>query len=417
MGTSTGRILVAGSALLLTIVVVAPRAAGSPSSVRYASPHGSGSTCTKKAPCGLVTAVNDAGADSEIVINAGHYGSASHPLSATLEDNAADLDIHGEPGALMPVIYSQPSGDAVELTQGSVLSEVEIITSAGAYGVDDTASADHVLVIDTAQNGTACAVSGKLSDSLCIATGTDGTAIGLSVTAITSSSIDGDTAEAPGSGGTGLSAATAAAVPFSVFGDNDIVHGGHTDIAAVDGGGPVTVGLQFSDYSSTATTGVASVLSDPSNLDARPKFVGAAANDYREAAGSVTINAGSPDPSGDTDLAGLPRTLGPAPDMGAYEHGRPPAVHDFRVRERTAHTVQVVVTVNPHELGTTVELVATRKGHHHTSALHHVGHGTTPITVRLKLHKLKPRTTYHLHVVATNAVGPTATGPHTVKTR
>lgn len=413
-----GRATIAGLALVLTVAVGAPSAATTPSSVRYASPDGTGSTCTRAAPCDLVTAVNDADADSEIVITAGSYGSPAHPLATTLEDNAADLDIHGALGAQMPRIYSAPSGDAVELTQGSVLSKVEIITSAGAYGVVDTASADHLFVVDTATSGTACAVYGTLSDSLCLATGSNGTGVGLTVTAVTTTTVTGVTAEAPGMHGTGLSAASATAtVAFSVFGTNDIAHGGGVDIAAHNGGSPVTVGLRFSDYSSITTSGVASVLNDPTNLNTPATFINRAGRNYHEAPGSATIDAGTAAPRGDTDLAGLPRTLGPATDMGAYEYAPPPSAHDLRVTKRTRHTLHVAVVVNPHGTAARVLVVATHNGHRHTSAIRQAGHGVDGSTIRLTLHNLTAKTIYDLHALATNAGGHTATGHHTARTR
>jgi hypothetical protein len=64
------------------------------------------------------------------------------------------------------------------------------------------------------------------------------------------------------------------------------------------------------------------------NLTGPPGFVDAAAGDYRLAPGSSSIDAGTPDPlNGPLDYYGLPRTLGAAPDMGAYEFdpGPPPA--------------------------------------------------------------------------------------------
>ena len=56
------------------------------------------------------------------------------------------------------------------------------------------------------------------------------------------------------------------------------------------------------------------------NLTGPPGFVDAAAGDYRLAAGSSSIDAGTADPlNGPLDYFGLPRTLGAAPDVGAYE--------------------------------------------------------------------------------------------------
>jgi hypothetical protein len=64
------------------------------------------------------------------------------------------------------------------------------------------------------------------------------------------------------------------------------------------------------------------------NLTGPPGFVDEAVGDYRLAPGSSSIDAGTADPlNGPLDYYGLPRTLGSAPDMGAYEFdpGAPPA--------------------------------------------------------------------------------------------
>jgi hypothetical protein len=70
------------------------------------------------------------------------------------------------------------------------------------------------------------------------------------------------------------------------------------------------------------------------NQTALPLFLNAAAGDYREAAGSPTIDAGLNDSSiGPADLAGAVRVFGSAPDIGAYEfvpQAAPPAEGELR---------------------------------------------------------------------------------------
>ena len=410
-----GGALLAGSALGLTVLVPQSALATSPAA-RYATPSGTGSACTTAAPCGLVTAVNDAPAASTVVIEPGSYGSAAHPLAATLIDNAADLKIHGQTGPHMPVIHSAPSGDAVELTRGSTLSAVKIITSAGAYGVDDTSSASHLFVVDTAQNGTACAVYGTLSNSLCIATGADGTAVGLTATGPTRSTLDGVTAEAPATNGNGL-VATGATGPLSVNGTNDIAHGGDFAVSAIAEGGPVTISLDHSDYNNSIASGVATINYDPTNLAAPPSFVNAGAENYRELSTSPTVNTGAADPAGETDLAGLPRTLGRAPDMGAYEFARRPAIQGLRVTKRTAHTLHVRVTVTPEGTGTKVKIAWTRGGHRGHSRTRSAGHADTAKTMRFVLHGLRRHTSYHLYAVAMNPGGRSTSKHRSTRTR
>jgi hypothetical protein len=63
------------------------------------------------------------------------------------------------------------------------------------------------------------------------------------------------------------------------------------------------------------------------NKTGPPGFINAAAGDYRLAPGSTSIDAGTADSlNGPLDYYGLPRTLGAAPDIGAFEFdpGAPP---------------------------------------------------------------------------------------------
>ena len=62
------------------------------------------------------------------------------------------------------------------------------------------------------------------------------------------------------------------------------------------------------------------------NRNAAPLFVDPTHGDYREAEGSPTIDGGAPQEVGSLDLAGGPRIIGGAPDMGAFEFvpGPPP---------------------------------------------------------------------------------------------
>jgi len=57
-----------------------------------------------------------------------------------------------------------------------------------------------------------------------------------------------------------------------------------------------------------------------SNQTADPQFTNAGGGDFRPKAGSPAIDAGIDDPdNGPTDLDGIARNLGAAPDIGAYE--------------------------------------------------------------------------------------------------
>jgi hypothetical protein len=135
------------------------------------------------------------------------------------------------------------------------------------------------------------------------------------------------TAIAAGAGSEGVrSSYDAIIVPGSHTLDlkNVIADGAKYDLSALLGlEGPGNIVVSNSNFDTENAVGSAKITAT-NNQSAPPLFVNAAAGDYRPAAGSPTIDAGSTDQIGTLDLAGNPRTLGAAPDIGAYEFVPPP---------------------------------------------------------------------------------------------
>jgi hypothetical protein len=105
---------------------------------------------------------------------------------------------------------------------------------------------------------------------------------------------------------------------------NSIASGSTFDLRADNSvNGPGVIAVSNSNFDSVSGTGAATI-SGSANQLAPPVFVDAAAGDYREAPGSPTIDAGSIEGIGPLDLAGNPRALGAAPDIGAFEFVPPP---------------------------------------------------------------------------------------------
>ena len=93
--------------------------------------------------------------------------------------------------------------------------------------------------------------------------------------------------------------------------------------------GPGNIVVSNSNFDVTGVGRATGSQRSPTSAATRPPppvFVDAANGDYREAAGSPTIDAGIADQLGPLDLAGNTRVLGSAPDIGAYEFVPPPAV-------------------------------------------------------------------------------------------
>jgi hypothetical protein len=107
---------------------------------------------------------------------------------------------------------------------------------------------------------------------------------------------------------------------------NVIASGEASDLESHYLTGPANITVSNSNFDTVKQDEGTSVVDAGGNQTAPPLFVDAANGDYREAAGSPTIDAGAADPLiGELDFAGISRAQGPAPDIGAYEVAVPPA--------------------------------------------------------------------------------------------
>jgi hypothetical protein len=98
--------------------------------------------------------------------------------------------------------------------------------------------------------------------------------------------------------------------------------------SSINGGtGSLTARHSAYDQATVVEFGPGSIDQGQANLDlTNPAFVDLAAGDYRLAAGSPLRDAGDPAPASGlpaTDLAGSPRSVGAAPDIGAFEFQAP----------------------------------------------------------------------------------------------
>lgn len=176
---------------------------------------------------------------------------------------------------------------------------------------------------------------------------------------------------------------------------------GHSSCAVAgtnDVTGPIGIG---DDGTSTETV-------NPQNpVKGRVLLVDPEHGDFHEAAGSSTIDAGNAqDAPGPNDLDGLPRVMGSAPDVGAYEHPVPATITTTTQSSHGSHT-HVVTTVDTHGLPGVAELVATHRNgtftSHHKALAAKVG--PQQVSMRLKHVHLRPQDT--LQVVVTDAGGTT----------
>jgi hypothetical protein len=370
---------------------------------RYASPDGqTSSTCPHSEPCGINTAVSGAPAGSAVIVEPGTYG----PLTASIVDTNQHVTIHGEAGAAEPVIDSVSNEDGITVARGSRLSDVVVSYSGDFSGVTLLGgSADHIAVSTSGNDTIACNVGGALTDSVCLATDDFGSAVGEPENVNSVGSLRGVTAEAIGSGGNGIELMALNNSSDVLMVTNSIIHGAGHDIDEVGQGTSESITVTHSDYATTTSNGAAKLSITPDNTDIKvpPRFVNPAADNFAELAGSPTINKGATDPS-DTDLAGFPRTLGSAPDMGAYEFLQKAVVGTPKLGAVTAKTAKLRMKIDPEGLPTTITVTATPiYGGHVASSTTSAGHGTTSRSVKLTVAGLKKNTQY-TYVVVTRSV-------------
>jgi hypothetical protein len=183
--------------------------------------------------------------------------------------------------------------------------------------------------------------------------------------------------------------------------------GGHSLVArAVNAGTTAKITVGNSNWLDGATDGAgASILDGGGNQSSAPAFVNEAVGDYRQAAGSPTIDAGlSEFIDGDFDFDGDPRQIGTI-DIGADEFVVAPAATTGPAGTVTDHSATLNGSVNASGAPTAYHFEygpSTAYGSATPSA--DAGSGGV-VAAAATVAGLSPATTYHYRLVATNAGG------------
>jgi hypothetical protein len=313
-------------ALLASAALAAPAMAAT---TYYASPTGSGSTCSESAPCAMTTAVKKAQAGDSVLLGPGTY-----TLTSSLLIEEA-INFGGESAATTTI---EAIGAELEDYYGAnaTLHDFRLDTTAGLTLRSGTA--ERVFVDDTAGLSTfACSMSPgtTLLDSVCWAHGSspsggaviaeDGGGVGNTVT------LRNDTLIAANPEGLGILAEVESPTgALTIAATNVIASGTRRDVFAVGNGGSskAAVILANSDYSTVKEMSTATITPPGTNggRTAAPAFVSVATGNFAEAAGSPTIDGGLTEAANGAAALGsearaLPAICGgtPATDIGAYE--------------------------------------------------------------------------------------------------
>jgi hypothetical protein len=302
--------------LVLTALLVLAVAPAAGAAQRYAAPNGSSTgQCPATAPCALDRAVNSAADGDEVIVTPGTY-----TLAKKLQPRG-ELDMHGDPNFAWPKIVGTGSLKEPILTlDGGTLRHVWIHASANKEalvlkeGVVDGARLESA-------GGDAATVYGSdatvIRNSVVVSTGpTDSAAVWLrDGSGANSVEIRNVTAMATAGTANGIHCDLTRGSGARIL--NSIARGTGFDLDFTS-----ACSVAFSNFRPAFSTGP---VSGTGNQSAEPLF---ADGDYRPAAGSPTIDAGALDAlSTSPDPDGRPRSLGAAPDIGAYEYV-PPAPTD-----------------------------------------------------------------------------------------
>lgn len=348
-------------ALIATAAVVGPVAEAS-AVTRYATPNRFQKTpgaapCTDPAkPCILVTALAQAVNGDEVQLAAGNYyksnigllGGPPTPYNDTIVVPEG-VTLRGiSPTSAFPTIHVAPDSQAepgVELRQKAVIRDVAIAGSAKpntpiAYSLSTSpnAVAERVRVTTTGAPGAfliSCSITAgsTIRSSVCLGRGT---AADGKVTALSASSPNGTTsirnvtAITTAEASVGLNFGTSNGTVIAQI-SNTIFRGTAADVSVRAGlaGGNARANVDHTNWTTqtvSAANGGSAVLdslggnqSGPTAVD--PIFLDAAKGDFRQAAGSPTIDAGVVDAANNGALAlgGANRMIGKTTDIGADE--------------------------------------------------------------------------------------------------
>lgn len=316
---------------LAAVLWAAPAASAA---VRYAGAAGTAlDECLDPAdPCPIDHAFGEAENGDELVVRSGTYD-----VNVTL-DTVPGVDIHGEAGRPRPVLNISVDGTGIVAPSNGRLADLVVnvqhpvspVFPPAGVAVPFGALAERLVVSARgAGAATGVALSGGTLRNSTVRAGASSATIGIEVSG--SATIRGVTAIVTEGGSGGVSAALRvnALTPVTLDAANSIFRESGVGANRADvmvrpvSPSSATVHLRRCNFGTLSTEGFSNVTLAGVQT-APPRFAGAAAGDFHQAADSPTIDAGEPldAASGTTDVDGQARLLGAAPDIGADE--RPP---------------------------------------------------------------------------------------------
>lgn len=414
----------------------------------YAAPNGSAANwpCTSSSsPCDLTTAIEGNGAQEPAAGDEVVIGSTGTPYTLGAEEIIAPVseNIHGAAGAPAPQINDAfASGStgvvlAALALHGGQLTHVKIsITQTGnnqdtsaaqSYGGttfdDDVFSA----VSSGHAHGVTITANDNLLDTVAVADGPG--ADGVLVTAYAGSTPILRNVTADAAGGANSDAVYAIESPngsptqpcppadMTVSLRNVVAQSSGPALSGSQScpSGVVDFDIDYSDYAPAPLPAGLTSTQGANNINQAGVFVDPASIDFHEQAGSPTIDKGTDAPQdGTTDPDGRGRSLGAAPDIGAYEYPAAGAVTGDAT-DVTGTAARMTGSIDSEGTGTTLSWAFEYGTSPSLGKTVPVPAGTAPGTTTIPsphavnelLTGLQPGTTYYYRVRATNADGET----------
>jgi hypothetical protein len=415
--TSSLRILLGA---LVAMAIVAP--AASADTQRYASPTGADAAdCSPANPCSIAKAISSASAGDDVILASGDY-----QLTKTLATPAV-MTIRGVVGHPRPRLHFIGAGqNGLAIGFNSLLRYVEIDQQEPTVGLWSAPGRVDQVIVSGLGGGVLCTgqvTNSVVRDSIFVARGANGRA--LCSTAVlglkTASTVRNVTAMATGSNGVAIHAdvmGSSSAANINLV--NVIARGGPggADLkTSTYSGGTATISATHTNYGTESVNGGNIANGGGNQLYKTPLFVNAAAGDYRQAAGSPTIDGGVNEPiNGAYDFAGDPRRIGTT-DIGADEFLVPPSATTAAAAAVTGQSATLRGSVTAKGIPTSYRFEYGRTAAYgKATATVAVGGGLYPVAAAAKLSGLSPATTYHYRIVASNAGGMTKGADHIFKT-
>jgi hypothetical protein len=400
--------------MVACVLVLACPAAASANTV-YAAPRGAvvGQCSSPASACEIHRAVGIAQPGDNVALLPGDY-----TLSSSLSI-LGNLTVYGAPGHQSRI---QEQGDAiVEVGNQAVMQDIEVDAPTGpsttaVYAHDATLDRMVIKNAGTPNGGWAYAlvVRGVSSvlDSLLIAPNSGGMGLDAWNGSVTLRNDDifgfaGMRAYYdPPNDPSQASSYPAGNVTVNIR--NSILHATSVSFDGEayggTGSGAATIDIDFSNFSSiiggTVTSG------QNNQTTTAPTYANAGAGDYREAPGSVTIDAGITTGLGPLDLAGDLRAIGAGPDIGAFEHVIKGSAATLRASPVTPASAILHGSARNGGAGATYRFnygLTSRYGSH--TPARSLAPRSSAQSVAAAIAGLKPGTRYHFQLVVTNGAG------------